>query len=143
VYSLLIFTVSSPIILSEAVDMGYMKRAEAQYAKERASIHPVLMQFTYDSTVKLWRVTFRPRGDNTLPRVIHFGDAEKLRDLFRRFGSRQTDGDVATLEFAIRSKRGKVELMLGEMQLRHLRKHKTPTLNTDHGVSKPVLSATR
>ena len=40
--------------------------------------------------LRLWRVTFRPRGDSVpLPRVMHFGDAEKLRELFRRFGSRQ------------------------------------------------------
>ncbi len=113
--------------------MGYMKRAEARYAKERASIRPVMMQFAYEHTLKLWRVTFRPRGESVaLPRVIHFSDAEKLRDLFRRFGSRQMAEDVATLEFAIvNAKRGAVELMLGEPQLSELRKHRTPTLNTE------------
>lgn len=113
--------------------MGYMKRAAAQYAKEWATVRPVMMEFRYDSTVKLWRVTFRPRGDSIpLPRVMHFGDADKLRDLFRRFASRQMAEDVATFEFAIiNAKRGAVELMLGETQLRHLRTHKRPTLNTD------------
>ena len=97
---------------------------------------PVYMQFAYDHTVKLWRVTFRLRGNSiSLPRVMHFGDAEKLRDLFRRFGSRQMAEDVATLEFAINIKRGAVELMLGENQLRKLRMHKTPTLNTERGIS--------
>lgn len=116
--------------------MGYMKRAEAQYAKERASIRPVMMQFAYDSTVKFWRVTFRPRGDSIpLPRVLHFGDPDKLRDLFGRFGSRQLAEDHAALDFAINSKRGAVELMLGETQLSKLRAHKIPTLNTARGVS--------
>ena len=116
--------------------MGSMKRAEAYYAKERASARPVMMQFAYDHTVKLWRVTFRPRGDSVpLPRVMHFGDAEKLRELFRRFGSRQLAEDHAALEFAINTKRGAVELTLAETQLRHLRWHRTPTLNTERGVS--------
>jgi hypothetical protein len=67
--------------------MGHMKRAEAQFRQEHASIRPVMMEFKYDSTVKLWRVVFRPRGDSIpLPRVMHFGEAEKLRDLFRRLG---------------------------------------------------------
>jgi hypothetical protein len=116
--------------------MGYMKRAEAQFAKEWATIRPVMMEFRYDSTVKLWRVKFRPRGDSVaLARVLHFGDAEKLRDLFRRFSPRKMAEDVAALDFAINAKRGAVELMLGETQLCNLRRHKPPTLNTDHGVS--------
>ncbi len=116
--------------------MGYNKRAAAQHAKEWATVRPVMMQFAYDHTVKLWRVVFRPRGDSVpLPRVMHFGDAEKLRELFRRFGSRQMAEDVAALDFAINAKRGAVELMLGDMQLRHLRKRKTPRLNTERGVS--------
>jgi hypothetical protein len=116
--------------------MGSMRRAEAYYAKEHASIRPVMMQFAYDHTVKLWRVTFRPRGDSIpLPRVMHFGDAEKLRELFKRFGSRQLAEDHSALEFAINTKRGAVELMLGETQLRELRKHKPPTLNTERGIS--------
>jgi hypothetical protein len=113
-----------------------MKRAEAYYAKERASARPVMMEFRYDHTVKLWRVVFRPRGDSIpLPRVLHFGDAEKLRELFRRFGSRQLAEDHAALEFAINTKRGAVELTLCDTQLRHLRKQKAPTLNTERGVS--------
>jgi hypothetical protein len=117
--------------------MGYMKRAEPAYAKERASIRPVMMEFRYDHTVKLWRVCFRSRGDSVpLPRVMHFGDAEKLRDLFKRFGSRQLAEDHAALQFAINTKRGAVELMLREVQVRKLRQHKTPTLNTDRGISK-------
>jgi hypothetical protein len=116
--------------------MGYMKRAEAYFAKEHASIRPVMMEFKYDHTVSLWRVVFRPRGDSIpLPRVMHFGDAEKLRDLFKRFGSRQLAEDHSALEFAIiNTKRGAVELMLGETQLRKLRQHRTPTLNTDRDV---------
>jgi hypothetical protein len=117
--------------------MGYMKRAEAQFAKEWATIRPVMMEFHYDSTVKLWRVKFRPRGDSVaLPRVLHFGDAEKLRDLFRRFSPRKMAEDVASLEFAINAKRGAVELMLGETQLRKLRQRKVPTLVTERGVSR-------
>jgi len=114
-----------------------MKRAEARYAKERASIRPVMMEFRYDSTVNLWRVTFRPRGDSVpLPRVFHFGDAEKLRDLFSRFGSRQMAEDVAALEYAItRTKRGAAELTLGAAQLSKLERAKRPTLNTERGVS--------
>jgi hypothetical protein len=93
------------------------------------------MEFRYDHTVKLWRVTFQPCGNSVpLPRVMHFGDSEKLRDLFRRFGSRQLAEDHGALEFAISTKRGAVELMLGETQLRELRKHKRPTLSTDRGV---------
>jgi hypothetical protein len=89
--------------------MGYMKRAVARETKEWASIRPVLMQFRYDHTVKLWRVTFRPRGETVaLPRVVHFGDAEKLREIFRRFGSCQLAEDHAALEFAINTKRGAV-----------------------------------
>lgn len=116
-----------------------MRRAEAYYAKERASAQAVMMQFAYDHTVKLWRVLFRPRGDSVpLPRVLHFGDAGKLRELFRRFGSRQLAEDHAALEFAINTKRGAVELTLAETQLRELRKHKTPTLKTDRGVSRRI-----
>ena len=39
------------------------------------------------------------------------------------------------MEFAIGGKRGPVELMLGDIQLRELRRHKLPTLNTERGVS--------
>lgn len=67
---------------------------------------------------------------------MHFGDAEKLRELFRRFGSHQLAEDLAALEFAISTKRGAVELMLGETQLSKLRAHKRPTLSTDRGVSR-------
>ena len=67
---------------------------------------------------------------------MHFGDAEKMRVLFKRFGSRQLAEDHAALEFAINTKRGAVELTLAETQLRHLRKHKRPTLNTERGVSR-------
>ena len=117
--------------------MGQMKRAEAQFAKEWATIRPVMMEFRYDHTVKLWRVKFRSRGESVaLPRIVHFGDAEKLRELFRRFATRRMAEDVATLEFAIlNAKRGAVELMLGETELRELRKHKPPTLNTERGVA--------
>lgn len=116
--------------------MGYMKRREAQAAKEWATVRPVLMEFKYDHTVKLWRGVFRPRGNSVaLPRVLHFGDAEKLRDLFSRFGSHQMSEDVAGLEFAIQTRRGAVELMLGEAQLTKLRTHRKPSLNTDRGGS--------
>jgi hypothetical protein len=126
------FALYSPIIFREAVDTGSMKRAEAYYAKERASARPVMMEFRYDHTVKLWRVVFRPRGDSVpLPRVSHFGDTEKLRELFRRFGSRQLAEDHSALEFAINIKRGAVELTLGELQLRKLRTPRRPTLNTE------------
>jgi hypothetical protein len=84
--------------------------------------------------VQLWRVTFRPRDDSVpLPRLLHFGDAEKLRDLFRRFGSRKLAEDHADLYF--NAKRGAVELMLGETKLRELRRHKPLTLNTERGVN--------
>ena len=119
------------------VDMGSMKRAEALYANEYASIRRVAMEFKYDHTVRLWRVTFRPRGDSVpLPRVLHFGGDDKLRALFQRFGTRKMAEDVAALEFAINAKRGAVELMLGEMQLRELRRHKAPSLNTERGISR-------
>jgi hypothetical protein len=81
--------------------------------------------------------SFRPRGDSVpLPRVPHFGDAEKLHDLFQRFGTRRMAEDVAALEFALRSRGGAVELMLGEEQLRKLRAPQPPTLNTRRGVSR-------
>lgn len=81
--------------------------------EEWASVRPVLMQFRRDDVAKCWRVTFRVRGsDIALPRVLHFGDAEKLRTMFQRFASRRTAGEVAALEFAIRVGRGAVELML-------------------------------
>lgn len=116
--------------------MAYMKRREMREAQARASIRPVLMEFRHDDTVSLWHVTFRPRGDTiALPRVLHFGDAEKLRDLFRRFSSRQMSEDVAALEFAIQTRRGAVELMLGEAQLSKLRTQRKPSANTDHGGS--------
>ena len=69
-----------------------------------------------------------------MPRVLHFGDAEKLRELFRRFGSRQLAEDHASLEFAINIKRGAVELTLAEMQLRKLRTPRRSTLNTDRRI---------
>jgi len=113
-----------------------MKRLMAREAAEWATVRPVMMEFRYDPTVSLWRVVFRPRGNSVpLPRVCHFGDPEKLRDLFRRFGSHQMAEDHASLEFAINTQCGAVELMLGEMQLRKLREHKRPTLNTERGVS--------
>jgi hypothetical protein len=90
------------------------------------------MEFRYDHTARFWRVVFRPRGDSIpLPRVLHFGDAEKLRELFRRFGTHRMAEDVAALEFAIRTKRGAVELTLGDAQLSKLRTAKRPTLDTD------------
>lgn len=114
--------------------MGYMKRREAREAKEWASVRPVLMQFRYDHTLGLWRVTFRPRGAMVaLPRLLHFGDAEKLREIFRRFGARQMSEDHASLEFAIRMKRGAAELMLGDAQLSKLMVGKQPTMNTERG----------
>lgn len=117
--------------------MEFNKRAAARFEKEWATVRPVLMQFRYDHTISMWRVTFRPRGENTLPRVLHFGNAEKLREIFRRFGSRQMAEDVAAMEFAIlNTKRGAVELKLEETQLRPLRTPKRPTLNTERGVSR-------
>jgi len=66
------------------------------------------MHFRYDHAFSLWRVTFRLRGETVaLPRVLHFGDTEKLRDLFRRFGSRQVAQDHGALDFAINTKRGR------------------------------------
>lgn len=53
-----------------------------------------------------------PRGSWTqwivtdLLNMLHFGDAEKLRDLFHRFSPRKMAEDVAALEFAINAKRG-------------------------------------
>jgi hypothetical protein len=123
--------------------MGFMKRREAREAQERATVRPVVMEFRYDSTAHFWRVTFRPRGNSiALPRVLHFGTDDKLRDLFQRFGTRRMREDVAALEFAIRTRRGNVELMLGEEQLSKLRTPKRPTLNTDRGVSPPGASLT-
>lgn len=88
------------------------------------------MQFRWADTH--WRVTFRPRGDTiALPRVLHFGDAEKLRDIYRRFGTRHLSEDAAALEFAIRTRRGAVELMLGKEQLSKLQESKRPSPNTD------------
>jgi hypothetical protein len=51
---------------------------------------------------------------------VHFGDTEKLRELFRRFGSRQMTEDHGDLEFAINTKRGAVESKLAETELRKL-----------------------
>jgi hypothetical protein len=124
--------------------MGFMMRRERREAEGRVSVRSVMMQFAYDHTVKLWRVTFRPRGDSIpMPRVMHFGDAEKLRELFRRFGSRQLAEDHAALEFAINTNRGAVELTLAETQLRHRRQHRTPTLDTGRGVSRTAYSEER
>lgn len=112
--------------------MGFMKRRERRESEQRAAMRPTLMQFRYDATVGSWRVTFRPRGDSiALPRVLHFGTEDKLRDLFRRNGSRRMAEDVAALDFAIRTGRGNVELTLGEEQLSKLRTPKRPTLKTE------------
>lgn len=114
--------------------MGSMKRRERyeaeQWAKAQQSV-PVLMQFRYDGTAGFWRVTFRPRGATiALPRVLHFGNEDKLRELFRRFGSQRMAEDVAALDYAINTGRGNIELMLGEEQLSKLRTAKRPTLQT-------------
>lgn len=46
--------------------------ALARHVTDLTTGSPVIIQFRYDSTVKLWRVTFRPRGDSiALPRVMH------------------------------------------------------------------------
>lgn len=66
--------------------------------------------------------------------MLHFGTDEKLRDLFHRFGSSRMAEDIAALEFAIRTKRGNVELMLAEEHLSTLRTPKRPTLNTDRRI---------
>jgi hypothetical protein len=112
--------------------MGFMRRREKWESEQRAAMRPVLMQFRHDDTAGFWRVTFRPRGDTiALPRVLHFGTEDKLRDLFQRFGATRMAEDVAALEFAIRTGRGNVELMLGEEQLRKLWTPKRPTLRTE------------
>ena len=115
--------------------MGYMKRAVKWENETRAKVRPVLMQFRYDGTAGFWRVTFRPRGESiALPRVLHFGTDDKLRELFQRFGARKMAEDVAALEFAIQSRRGAVGLMLGPEQLGKLTTAKRPTLNTDRRI---------
>lgn len=112
-----------------------MKRREKWESEQRTAIGPVLMQFRYDEPAGFWRVNFRPRGDTiALPRVLHFGSEDKLRDLFSRFGSRRMAEDVAALDFAIRTGRGAVELTLGEEQLSKLRTPKRPTLNTERRI---------
>jgi hypothetical protein len=63
--------------------------------------------------------------------VLHFGTDDKLRDLFQRFGTRKMAEDMAALEYAIRTGRGAVELMLGPEQLSKLTAPKRPTLNTE------------
>lgn len=95
-------------------------------------MRPVLMQFRYDSTLHSWRVTFRPRGNSiALPRVLHFGTDDKLRELFRRFGSCRMSDEEAALEFAIRTGGSNVELMLGPQQLAKLTTPKRPTLKVE------------
>jgi hypothetical protein len=112
-----------------------MKRREKRESEQRAALRPVLMQFRYDTRAGFWRVTFRPRGDSiALPRVLHFGTDDKLRELFQRFGTRRMSEDVAALEFAFRTGRGNVELALGEEQLAKLRTAKRPTLNTERRI---------
>lgn len=89
--------------------MAYMKRREMREAEHRNAMRPVLMQFRYDATARLWRVIFRPRGETiALPRAVHFGDGDKLRDLFQRFSSFRMSEDVAALEFGIRAGRQRV-----------------------------------
>lgn len=118
--------------------MGQMKRRERYGAEQWAKMQqrfPVMMEFRYDSTLKAWRVAFRPRGRSVaLPRVFHFGSDDKVRDLFHRFGSSRMAEDMAALEFAIRTRRGNVELMLCEEQLSKLRTPKRPTLNTERRI---------
>ena len=92
---------------------------------------PCSLQFRHDDVAMCWRVTFRPRGsDIALPRLLHFGDAEKLRTMFQRFATRRMAEDVAALEFGIRVGRGAVELLLGEQELRKLRTAKSPSLRS-------------
>lgn len=95
-------------------------------------MRPVHMQFRYDRTAGFWRVKFRPRGASiALPRVLHFGNEDKLRDLFQRFGTRRMSEDMAALEFGIRTGRGNVGLKLGDEQLDKLKTPKRSTLRTE------------
>jgi hypothetical protein len=87
----------------------------------------VWLYFRRDSTVGMWRVTFRLRGAMvSLPRVIHFRQPEKVRDLFDRYATdRGADGRMI-LERGFRTRRGMVEVELGEEQMQCLRMKTRP-----------------
>lgn len=61
-----------------------------------------------------------------LPRAYNFATADKIQDLYTRFGTSGMAEDKAAVEYAIRTGRGMVELTLGEEQYRVLQMVKAP-----------------
>ena len=107
--------------------MGQMKRQERYYAEEWAKANRHLVLMAFDRRGPGWRITFRDQPTNArLPRVITFTNADKIRDLHRRFGARRMSEDVAAFEFALTHGRGLVELRLGDEQYAKLQNQKAP-----------------
>lgn len=80
------------------------------------------MIFNANHSRTSWEVMFKkPPMPKPLPRVLHFSDPEKIRDLYRRFGADRLPEDVQAFEFALRQGHGIVVLHLGDEQFRVLK----------------------
>lgn len=56
----------------------------------------------FEFTAGMWHVRFRTVAwARDLPRVLHFRDSSKIRDLYMRFGSSHLLEDVAAFEYAV------------------------------------------
>ncbi len=66
----------------------------------------------------MWHVRFRAVAwARELPRVLHFRDSSKIRDLYLRFGASHLLEDVAAFDYAVQHGRGICDLDLGTEQL--------------------------
>lgn len=109
--------------------------AAEQWEKAAERPHQVLMGFARFCTG--WQVRFTPVTSDWVLWVFTFADADKIRSMFCRFGTRRMAEDVAAFEDAIPHGTGAVELRLGVEQYAALRKRKTwdEGLRVERGVA--------
>ena len=78
----------------------------------------------FELVAGMWHVHFRTVAwARELPRVLHFRDSSKIRDLYMRFGASHLSEDVCAFDYAIRRGKGICDLDLGTEQLRVLQKN--------------------
>lgn len=71
---------------------------------------------------EMWHVRFRTVAwARELPRVLHFRDSSKIRDLYMRFGASHLSEDVCAFDYAVRQGKGIVDVDLGTDQLQVLK----------------------
>lgn len=105
--------------------MGYSKRPireeERQRALAQAKIDLCDVFMLFEKQELTWRASFtKPLGQGQLPRVCHFADPGKIRNLYERFGTQRSSEEREAFANALIRGRGAAMLSLGREQYNKL-----------------------